>query len=324
MEGQPRAPHEPPRHATAAAVPPAHPSPEPSFVTVPTWRWRVYLHPGVWLLSIVTMIACVLTALIGIGLVIAAGSLIGGWAAGPWDAVTWAAAIACWVAIVAACGLAMRSAVHWSGRRSAASFESTIPRSEPARGFMLAELRESGPPKDGWSTWRARRWVEEVRRHSAARIYLTRRLEERTAQFDRTDRPVEPERIGGSAGTSGMSIVLYGGLAAYFLWRGGTRSPLPWMFCVLGALALFRLLRRRALFAPVVAGQGWIQHGDARWTVNDSVIVASGRANARVRVIGPRGVLTLQLPTARGNDFESLWMRWMHPHPALEQRAFDA
>jgi hypothetical protein len=58
--------------------------------------------------------------------------------------------------------------------------------------------------------------------------------------------------------------------------------------------------------------------------VNDSVIVATGWSNARVRVVGPPGVLSMQLQTGRGKDFEALWMRWMHPAPNLGQRAFDA
>ena len=319
------APHDPPPGSTAAAVPPAHPPTEPSFVVVPRWRWRVYLHPASWVLSVMMMLGCVLVFIHAFALSMVAWEVIDTWAGGPWGAKQFIAGFVAWGAIVAVSVLTMRALFQWSARRSAASFEPTIPISEPARGFMIAELRESGPPKDSWSSGHARRWVDEVRRNSTARIYLTRRLEERAVRYDRTDRPVEPERVGTTTGRNNIgTVVLFGGLAAYFAWSGGMRSPLPWMFGFFAVATLVKLFRRRALFAPAIAGQGWIEHGSARWTVNDSVIVATGWSNASVRVVGPPGVLTLRLQTGRGKDFEALWMRWMHPAPNLEQRAFDA
>ena len=319
------APHEPPPGSTGAAIPPAHPPAEPSFVVVPRWRWRVYLHPASWALSVLTMIGVVLSFILSFALATIAWEVVDTWAGGPWDARQFIAGFVAWGAIVAACVLTVRALLQWSARRSAASFEPTIPISEPARGFMIAELRESGPPKDSWSSWHARRWVEEVRRHSTARIYLSRRLEERAVRYDRTDRPVEPERVGTTTGRNNIgTVVFFGGMAVYFAWSGGVRSPLSWMFGFFAVATLVKLIRRRALFAPAIAGQGWIEHGSARWTVNDSVIVATGWSNASVRVVGPPGVLTLRLQTGRGKEFEALWMRWMHPVPNLEQHAFDA
>ena len=324
------APHDPPPGSTAAAVPPAHPPTEPSFVVVPRWRWRVYLHPASWALSVLAMIGCVVTAIKSIAIALGALAVIDGAgfegrAGGAWGAWEWIISFVVIGCIVAACIFAIRAILQWSARRCATSFEPTIPVSEPARGFMVAELRESGPPKDNWSAARARRWTNEVRTRCDARIYLTRRLEERAVRYDRTDRPVEPERVGTTTGRNNIgTVVLFGGLAAYFAWSGGMRSPLPWMFGFFAVATLVKLFRRRAMFAPVIAGQGWIEHGSARWTVNDSVIVATGWSNARVRVVGPPGVLSLLVQTGRGKDFEALWMRWMHPAPNLEQRAFDA
>jgi hypothetical protein len=82
----------------------------------------------------------------------------------------------------------------------------------------------------------------------------------------------------------------------------------------------------------VVAGQGWIQHGAARWTVEDSVVVVTGGpgrhpvlgTGAHVCVVGPPGVMTMRLDARPGRDLGVLWMRWMHPHPNLSQQAFDA
>ena len=60
------------------------------------------------------------------------------------------------------------------------------------------------------------------------------------------------------------------------------------------------------------------------WTVEDSVLVATGWANARACLVGPKGVLVLRLRTGRHGDFEALWVRWMHPVPKPDQQAFDA
>ena len=325
MEDDRPAPNDPLPGDATASVPSAQPRAEPSFVVVPRWRWRVYLHPASWVLSVLAMIGCVVTAMLSIAIAVGTWAVLDGRAAGAWGVREGVIAFVVIGGIVTACIFTIRAILQWSARRCATSFEPTIPVSEPARGFMVAELRESGPPKDNWSAARARRWTNEVRSRCDARIYLSRRLEERAVRYDRTDRPVEPERVGTTTGRNNIgTVVLFGGLAAYFAWSGGMRSPLPWMFGFFAVATLVKLFRRRALFAPAIAGQGWIEHGSARWTVNDSVIVATGWSNASVRVVGPPGVLTLRLQTGRGKDFEALWMRWMHPAPNLEQRAFDA
>ena len=64
-------------------------------------------------------------------------------------------------------------------------------------------------------------------------------------------------------------------MAAYFAWSGGVRSPFLWLFGFFAVATLVRLIRRRAVFAPVIAGQGWIEHGSARWTVNDLPVPGS-------------------------------------------------
>jgi len=325
METGHPAPKDPAAGDVTGAVPAAHAPAEPSFVVVPRWRWRVYLHPASWALSVLAMIGCIVTAMLSIAIAVGTWAALDDLAFGAWGVREGTIAFVAIGGIVTACVFAIRAILQWSARRCAASFEPTIPPSEPARGFMVAELRESGPPKDSWSAARAQRWTNEVRSRCAARIYLTRRLEERAVRYDRTDRPVEPERVGTVSGTNNFgTAVFFVGMATYFAFSGGLRSPTPWVFGFFAAATLVRLIRRRAVFAPVIAGQGWIEHGSARWTVNDSVIVATGWSNARVRVVGPPGVLSLQLQTGRGKDFEALWMRWMHPAPNLGQRAFDA
>ena len=207
---------------------------------------------------------------------------------------------------------------------SARTFEATIPASEPARGFMVAELQESGPPRDNWTKAKTQRWIRKVRSGSDTRAYLSPRIADRVAQFERTDRPLEPEQIDSGMASGGRRLVIYAIICGFAVWRFGPFSPIVIGFGVGAILLLIRLIRRRALFTPVMVGQGWIQHGVVRWTVEDSVLFADGWLNSRVRVIGPHGVLTMNVNTKRGQNFECLWMRWMHPHPNLTQQAFDA
>jgi hypothetical protein len=213
-------------------------------------------------------------------------------------------------------------------RRAAAmaarTFEATIPASEPARGFMVAELQESGPPRDNWTKAKTQRWIRKVRSGSDTRAYLSPWIADRAAKFERTDRPLEPEQIDSGMASGGRRLVIYAIICGFAVWRFGASSPIVFGFGIGATLLLIRLIRRRALFTPVMVGQGWIQHGVARWTVEDSVLFADGWPNSRVRVIGPHGVLTMNVNTKRGQNLECLWMRWMHPHPNLTQQAFDA
>lgn len=297
----------------------------PTFVSVPAWRWRAYVHPPTWVVGVVALMGFSLVGLAGVALAaacIAGADSIAGEQRG---IGAWAVLVGGVAAIVAAAALACRGIGRWASKRTAAYFASVIPERELARGLMLAELRESGPPRDGWSGAHAKRWVEEVRRHSRARIFVSRSLEERARRYDVTDRPVEPERMGGPMGPAATaSVAVFALLSGAMFWIGGARTSLAYVFAGLAIAALVRLVRRRALFAPVVAGQGWVEHGSARWTVEDSVIFVTGWSNARVRVVGPAGVLTMTLPTGRGKELEALWTRWMHPAPDLRQRAFEA
>ena len=214
--------------------------------------------------------------------------------------------------------------VRRAAAMAARSFEANIPASEPARGFMVAELQESGPPRDNWTKAKTQRWIRKVRSGSDTRAYLSPRIADRVAQFERTDRPLEPEQIDSGMASGGRRLVIYAIICGFAVWRFGPFSPIVIGFGIGAILLLIRLIRRRALFTPVMVGQGWIQHGVVRWTVEDSVLFADGWPNSRVRVIGPHGVLTMNVNTKRGQNLECLWMRWMHPHPNLTQQAFDA
>ena len=295
--------------------------PPAEFVAVPAWRWRTWVHPPSWAISVLALIGFTLAALLGVALVGASFALLQ-WTT---DGAEWAVIVALCAAIMGGVAWTCHRIGRWASRRTAACFTTTITGNEPARGLMLAELRESGPPRDGWTGTHATRWVEEIRRHSPARLLIAQSLEERARRYDRTDRPVEPERVGGPMGSASLvALVFLAAVSGAMFWMRGARSPLGYMMAGGAVFALVRLVRRRALFAPIVAGQGWIEHGTARWTVEDSVILVTGRSTATVRVVGPPGVLTMTLATGRGKDFEALWMRWMHPVPDLQQRAFEA
>jgi hypothetical protein len=227
--------------------------------------------------------------------------------------------------VIAAGGFGLAALlIRRAAAMAARAFEATIPASEPARGFMVAELQESGPPRDNWTKSKTKRWIRKVRSGSDTRAYLSPWIADRAAKFERTDRPLEPEQIDSGMASGGRRLVIYAIICGFAVWRLGPFSPIVIGFGVGAILLLFRLIRRRALFTPVMVGQGWIQHGVARWTVEDSVLFADGWPNSRVRVIGPHGVLTMNVNTKRGQNFECLWMRWMHPHPNLTQQAFDA
>lgn len=297
----------------------------PTFVSVPVWRWRVWVHPPTWAVGVLALMGFTLLALLGIALAAACIGVASRYAPDPWGTGTWASVVAAVGALTAGAALGCRQIARWASQRTAAHFASVIPEREPARALMLAELRESGPPRDAWSGARATRWVEEIRRHSQARAFVGRSLEERVQRYDITDRPVEPERMAGAAGTGSFVLAtVFAVVAAYQFWFVGARSILPYVFAGAVIMTVVRLMRRRALFAPIVSGQGWVEHGSARWTTEDSVIYVTGRSSAHVRVVGPPGVLTMSLATGRGKDFEALWTRWMHPAPDLRQRAFDA
>jgi len=297
----------------------------PACVTVPRWRWRVYVHPASWMLGVFTvivvglMVAAVIAACFAVSFVLAPNTPFS-----QWSTMQQVIVIVTDLVIVAG-GIGLAALfIRRAAGMAARTFEATIPASEPARGFMVAELQESGPPRDNWTKRKTQRWIRKVRSASTTRAYLSPRIADRAAKFERTDRPLEPEQIDSGMASGGRKLVVYAMICGFAVWRFGAFSPILFGFGIGAVLLLIRLIRRRALFTPVMVGQGWIQHGVVRWTVEDSVLFADGWPNSRVRVIGPQGVLTMNVNTKRGQNFECLWMRWMHPHPNLTQQAFDA
>ncbi len=297
----------------------------PACVTVPRWRWRVYVHPASWIMGVFTVVvlgiltATVVGAFFAVSFIAAPNASISQWS------TVQQVTIIVTDLVIAAGGFGLAALlIRRAAAMAARAFEATIPASEPARGFMVAELQESGPPRDNWTKSKTKRWIRKVRSGSDTRAYLSPWIADRAAKFERTDRPLEPEQIGDGMASGGRTLFIYTVMCVFAAWRFGAFSPLVIGFGVGPILLLIRLIRRRALFTPVMVGQGWVQHGVVRWTTDDSVMIADGWPNSRVRVIGPQGVLTMRVSTKRGNDFESLWMRWMHPHPNLTQQAFDA
>lgn len=313
-----------------SALPPA-PAPEPpvanaAWVTVPSWRWRLYVHPGAWVMGIGVAIGSTVIALLGVvATVITWYALSETFASSVDRAWAIAGTVVVGAAVMFITWLACRFLAQRAMRGLATSFATLIPRTEPARGLMLAEVQESGPPRDAWSAWHAMRWIECIRAHGTARVFVARGLDERVRAYDRTDRPVEPEEIGGGVNAPGILPLLpLVGVALAVLAVSGPGNPVVWIVSIAVVGQAIRLIRRRALMSPVIAGQGWVQHGNARWTSADSVLWVSGWPLSRVRIVGPPGVLTLRLRTARQGHLELLWTRWTHPHPNLDQRAFDA
>ena len=316
----------------AAATGPAFPEP----VVVPRWKWRVFVHPASWAIALGSFTVIV----VSIALHVLAGAVAFGlfqrWfgdaalppagAVGTWTTPTWMLA----GLVVAALGVSAIASSLWCIRRLlriyVRAMMASIPETDPARSFKRAELSESGPPLDAWTKAQAARWLAAVRAGSDARMFVSVPIADRAARYDRTDRPVEPERVGGIAGSRDAGALLgCAAMAAIGFWRFGAAGPLFWAFGAVFVTILLRMVRRRTLFSPVVAGQGWIQHGAARWSVGDSVVLATGgRSRAQVCVVGPPGVMTMRLDARPGKDLEVLWMRWMHPHPNLSQQAFDA
>lgn len=296
----------------------------PVATVVPRWRWRIYAHPASWVVTIGFVVALVMLLIPVVAAGVLAGELLDVLFGGRRDWAFVAASVATYGALVVGLTLALGAIHSRANRYAARSFIATVPATEPARGFMWAELVESGPPRESWSAGRAGRWMASVRAHGEARAFVSQSLSERTGRFERTDRPVEPERLGANGGSGGFSAAaVLLALAALSAVRSGPISFLPVTLALGAAVIAWRLFRRRAVLLPVVAGQGWVQHGQARWTVADSVLVASGWPQATVRIVGPAGVLVLYLGTRRHGDLEALWVRWMHPHPRCDQRAYE-
>lgn len=298
--------------------------PPPRATVVMRWRWRVYAHPASWALALGAVLVFVLLVAAAVAANFLGAELLGLAFDGRRDWAFVATSVAVHGTLSIGALLAM-VAIHARATGMAArSFVATVPATEPARGYMMAELAESGPPKEGWSPWQAGRWVAMVRAHGSERAFVGHSLSERTRTYECTDQQVEPERLGARGGAGGIArVALLLVLAALAAARQGPVSVLPIALAAAAAAVTVRLVRRRALLVPVVAGQGWVQHGRARWTVADSVLVATGWPQATIRIVGPPGVLVLSLGTKRHQELETLWVRWMHPNPLLGQRPFE-
>ena len=299
----------------------------PAPVVIRRWRWRVWLHPASWAIGLGAIVALSVLIALHLAVGVAAYSFLERNA----GSTAWTTGQRVVMAIVIgvlflSAALSATWLVRRLGRVGTNTFIATIPADDPMRSYILAELEHTGPATDAWRPARARGWMRTLRGGTDARMFVDPVVAERAAHYDRTDRPVEPERVGGIVGSQdGMYLVVCGVFAAVGCWRLGVMAPLVWGFSAGFVAILWRMVRRRTLLAPIIVGQGWIQHGAARWTVDDSAVVATRRlGGAQVRVIGPPGVLTMRLRTGRTQDFETLWMRWMHPNPNLAQQAFDA
>ncbi|MBL9140592.1 MAG: hypothetical protein JNK53_01885 [Phycisphaerae bacterium] len=169
-------------------------------------------------------------------------------------------------------------------------------------------------------------WLEQTRA-SGHVTWVDQRLDSWLANVHRTSNPLEPEPIGTffaqfEAGFLAMACVM--GTLQLF-----ARSWITAGFWFgAAAIMLVRLVKRRALFEPVVAGQGWIQHGTMRWTVADSAAIIRGRPRRQVKVtvIGPQGALRLTLGASAKNStaLREFWARWSHPVPRLDQETYGA
>lgn len=167
-------------------------------------------------------------------------------------------------------------------------------------------------------------WVN-VARSTGVNTWVLGKYPDSVLKLPRTDQSVEPERIA-TLGQHPEMFVGIAGLAAGAFSIMTTKQPMPGaIWLAMGAVMVGRTVLRGALFTPFVAGQGWIQHGKARWTVSDSVVSAStGRNSVRIEIVGPAGRTRVQYSTKPGKNQQlvDFWQRWTHPVPLLTQEAF--
>ena len=191
----------------------------PEAIVVPSWRWRVWLNPGTWLISVAAFVALLLVTAVAVGATYIALALVDDSAlSGAAEFAVRAAAVGASVALT---WLVILEVMRRAARATASSFVSHIPESDPARAFMLAEIAEHGPPRDSWGAWHVRRWLERVRAGRPARAFVSAHLAERTSRYERTDRPVEPEEVGGGIGRGDAgSIALFGFLGVWVVSAG--------------------------------------------------------------------------------------------------------
>lgn len=157
--------------------------------------------------------------------------------------------------------------------------------------------------------------------------WVDERLASWFAGAPRTSQPLEPESVGTFMSTFDSSFgtiaLVIGGMQML-----GRNWLVGIVWTSVGVAFGVRLLLRGGLFEPVVAGQGWVQHGRARWTVEDSSLVITRQSwrTARLSLTGPAGSLRLTLSTreAQAGPLREFWQRWCHPHPRIAQEAFEA
>lgn len=199
------------------------------------------------------------------------------------------------------------------------------PPEAPQRAFYRAQRMQLG----GAMLLRRKlrdQWLK-LARSTGVVTWVDQRIADDVLHLPRLNRPIEPERVGTFWQQADSRFAAIGAMIGGFQLMGGnTVGGVIWLG--VAALMVTRLLRRGALFEPVVAGQGWVQHGRARWTVEDSVAIIKKRTRngLHISVVGPPGTLSLQVSRRAKKDdaMREFWLRWCHPTPRLEQAAFDA
>lgn len=284
-------------------------------------RWS---SPRWWLAFVSTVLVALLAAGCQVTLVI--WLLRGSGTAGP--ALGRVAATATFGALAIATMLVIGSAVHfiwrayqrWEARQMLAGTEPGAPQVALYQAMMKSSLR------NGILRFRSRdEWIATAR-STGITTWVEKRLESVVRVMERPESPMEPERLGtywGSLESRFGTVAV--ALSAFHLLRGNMVAGGVWALVAL--INLWRLVARGALFEPVVVGQGWVQHGKARWTVDDSVAYLRLRGgNVQVTFEGPSGMLRTNLPVKPGKTaaLVTFWERWTHPHPRLDQTAFDA
>ncbi len=214
--------------------------------------------------------------------------------------------------------------LRWLIKRGSRRMVSRMLRTDPAFGYYAACCLHGEHPRENWWRGRRTRWITTLREHSQARAFVRPAYLARLSAYPIISQPIEPERIGGALALGEMRVLIIGSLiGAFMAYQFSILSVVGVGIVVLAAF--IRLLWRGALFTPMIAGQGWVEHGSSRWTVQDSVLVVTGLTRADIRLVGPQGVLRLRLSMKPGADGQlaTLWTRWMHPHPLLEQHSFE-
>jgi hypothetical protein len=236
--------------------------------------------------------------------------------------------IVMWIGFgVAAAGYVMLCAAAWRAhaRSQLNRALAALPIFAPERAFFRARLvQQQGRP---WRPSRRAALALREARSTGVVTWVDDRLAPLFAALPRQVQPLEPETVGSFMSTFETSfgtIALVVG-STQMLGRNWV-AGVGWI-CI-GAVFGVRLLMRGGLFEPVVAGQGWVQHGRSRWTVEDSMLVVTRQSWHMVHLTfsGPAGTLRLSLSSrdSQAAPLREFWQRWTHPAPRMAQQAFDA